>query len=156
VVQVRAFRLNAERALTVPPQYVFVCMRQYCSHTHPASCHNIDLQCSLSDSVLAWRCYVIFGKRRWLKWTLTIVIIFITGACHIYLWGLANFCAIVSGIVSSVIESIESIDFFWRDREVVKLSYRLDLSTLLTTLTWAVFSLIFNTVLSTSIIAKIV
>jgi hypothetical protein len=63
-----------------PPQHVSVYMRQYCSHIS-ACCQIIRLQCALSDSVLAWRCYVFFGKRRWLKWTLTIVVLVVTGKC---------------------------------------------------------------------------
>jgi hypothetical protein len=80
LAQVRDFCLSSEEALT-PWQHVSMCMRQYHSNTLPC-CHIIDLQCSLSDSVLAWRCYVIFGKRRWLKWTLTIVVLVITSACQ--------------------------------------------------------------------------
>jgi hypothetical protein len=84
-VQVRIFRLDPEDALTLP-QHVSVYMCQYCLY-NPACCKIIPLQCALSDSVLAWRCYVIFGKQRWLKWTLTVVVLGVTGMCCVYLLG---------------------------------------------------------------------
>jgi hypothetical protein len=84
LARVRIFCLDTEDALTLP-QHVSVYMCQYRSHG-PACCKIIPLQCSLSDSVLAWRCYVIFGKRRWLKWTLTVVVLSITSMCCVYLW----------------------------------------------------------------------
>jgi hypothetical protein len=30
----------------------------------------------ISDSLLAWRCFVLFGKRPWMKWLLTVMIAF--------------------------------------------------------------------------------
>jgi hypothetical protein len=66
-------------------QGVWVHMRWCCSRPL-TSCRIIYLQCTLSDSVLAWRCYVIFGRQRWLKWTLTIVIPAVTRMCCIGLW----------------------------------------------------------------------
>jgi hypothetical protein len=77
--------IQIQSALTLP-QHGSVYMRQYCSHDS-ACCKIIPLQCSLSDSVLAWRCYVIFGKQRWFKWTLTVVVLGVTGMCCVYLLG---------------------------------------------------------------------
>jgi hypothetical protein len=34
----------------------------------------------LSDGLLSWRCYVIFGKRRWMKWLLAVLIVLDFGA----------------------------------------------------------------------------
>jgi hypothetical protein len=100
---------------------------------------------------------VIFGKRLWLKWTLTIVVPVITSMCYMYLLGQANSCTIVSGIFSSILTLIynwESVD--GQPARAGTLEQLLSLIQFPTTLTWAVCSLVLNTVLSTSIIAKIV
>jgi hypothetical protein len=147
------FRLSSEEALT-SLQHVCAYMRQCCSNPR-AFCRIIHLQCTLSDSVLAWRCYVIFGKQRWLKWTLMIVVLAVAGTCRIYLWGGANFCIIVIGILSSIIQLL----YDWRAYDGQPASTLLHLDNLVgfpTMLTWAVCSLVLNTVLSTSIVAKIV
>jgi hypothetical protein len=129
-------------------------MRQYCPHT-PTICDIIDPQCSLSDSVLAWRCFVIFGKRRWLKWTLPTMILAVTGEYHIYLWGLANFCTIVSGIFPAIIDMIYYWETFVDNQPAPALYHLVSSIQFPTSLTWAVCSLVLNTVLSTSIAAKI-
>jgi hypothetical protein len=115
----------------------------------------MHLQYSLSDGVLAWRCYVIFGKRHWLKWTLTVVVLLLTGMCCMYLWYRANFCAIVCGLFSGIIGLLWNWAVVDRQQETT-VAERLDLLQYPTTLTWAACSLLLNTVLSTSIIVKIV
>jgi hypothetical protein len=138
------------------PQRIGVRLRRYCPNT-PACCHIIHLQCSLSDGVLAWRCYVIFGKRLWLKWTLTIVVLVITSMCYMYLLVQANFCTIVSGMFPSILNLFygwESID--GQPARARTLEQLLSLMQFPSTLTWAVCSLGLNTALSTSIIVKIV
>jgi hypothetical protein len=104
---------------------------------------------------------VIFGKRRWLKWTLTVVVLAVTGMCCVYLLGGAKFCTIVSGIFADItglllnladLASLTTPSAAYLDK-VYDLSTH---SAAPTTLTWAACSLLLNTVLSTSIIAKIV
>jgi hypothetical protein len=50
--------------------------RAICStHSHKAP------QGVCSDGLLAWRCFVIFGKRRWVKWLLTTVLLLDFRSC---------------------------------------------------------------------------
>jgi hypothetical protein len=69
------------------PHPTIACLLVYVSvlFIYPRLVSNHPPQCTLSDSVLAWRCYVIFGKRRWLKWTLTAVVFVVTGMYCLYL-----------------------------------------------------------------------
>jgi hypothetical protein len=73
--------------------------------------------------------------------------------------GQANFCTIVSGIFSGIAElllNLASVDTAPPIAYFEKVDDLVALSKAPTTLTWAVCSLVLNTVLSTSIIAKIV
>jgi hypothetical protein len=48
-------------------QSIFISLRFLLS---PTAC----IQCALCDGVLAWRCYVIFDRRLWVKWALLFAI----------------------------------------------------------------------------------
>jgi hypothetical protein len=97
---------------------------------------------------------VTFGKRCWLKWTLTTVVLVITSMCCMQFWGQANFCTIVIGISSEIVDLLIG----WQSIDSKPAWTLFDLSAWVDypiTLTWAVCSLVLNTVLSMSIVAKI-
>jgi hypothetical protein len=108
----------------------------------------------LSDGLLAWRCYVLWGSRRWLKWALTFMVCADACALHIALFTTSPLTLIlVLGLSSNFAYGHYLNLLFQRKGEDQLRPLECLATALLLAWVWVFFAI--NTVMTTSIIGKI-
>jgi hypothetical protein len=107
----------------------------------------------LSEGILAWRCYIIWGKLFWMKWTLIVVLIIGAGVyvprdtMRIY-HPIQRYIA-GTGIIAAIFKSpFLNMRFSWRNSEASNTYF-----TTSQVWPWVVFAL--NTALTSAVVLKI-